>query len=368
VGILSALTGYNPVAKPSVTASVGIMPTLGLSFEQGFYVTRTDAMSVPALARARNIIAGTIGTLPLDAYDRATGAYIEGKTFLEQPDKSCAYVVTVAYTAEDLLFRGVAYWMIMDVWPEDGRPKAARRIDPSRITYQVDPITGLIIDGFYIDGRAVPNSGVGSLIMFNGIDEGLLARAGRTIKTAIDLEKAAQRMANEPAPSMVLKNSGVDLPENQVTSLLNNWKSARQNRATAYLGGNINVEAFGFDAMQMQLVEARRHLSTEIARAVGIPAWYLNAEYASETYSNVQQERRTLIDFSLRPILHAIEERLSMDDITPRNQEVRFDLDDYMRGNPMDMADYVEKLLNLQLIDIPQAQEMLEILPSKEQA
>jgi HK97 family phage portal protein len=204
--------------------------------------------------------------------------------------------------------------------------------------------------------------------MFNGIDEGLLARAGRTIKTAIDLEKAAQRMANEPAPSMVLKNSGVDLPENQVTSLLNNWKSARQNRATAYLGGNINVEAFGFDAMQMQLVEARRHLSTEIARAVGIPAWYLNAEYASETYSNVQQERRTLIDFSLRPILHAIEERLSMDDITPRNQEVRFDLDDYMRGNPMDMADYVEKLLNLQLIDIPQAQEMLEILPSKEQA
>ena len=46
--------------------------------------TRNIAMSVPAVARARNIICGTIGSLPLEQYNRLTGAHIEPQRVINQ--------------------------------------------------------------------------------------------------------------------------------------------------------------------------------------------------------------------------------------------------------------------------------------------
>jgi hypothetical protein len=46
-------------------------------------------------------------------------------------------------------------------------------------------------------------SGVGSLVVFYGNDEGLLNRAGRTIRAGAELERAAAMYAREPVPSMV---------------------------------------------------------------------------------------------------------------------------------------------------------------------
>jgi hypothetical protein len=45
------------------------------------------------------------------------------------------------------------------------------------------------------------------------------------------------------------------------------------------------------------------------------------------TYSNaVRNERRSLVDFSLRPILKSVEERLSLPDFVPNPVMVRFAL------------------------------------------
>jgi hypothetical protein len=57
-----------------------------------------------------------------------------------------------------------------------------------------------------------------------------------------------------------------------------------------------------------------------------------------------------------------IEQRLSMPDITPITQEVRFDLDDYLRGNAIDQIEVVGKMLELGLIDIPAGRRMLDLV------
>lgn len=326
-------------------------------------ISYDQAMTVPACARARNIIAGTIGTLGLNAFNKTTGAKIEGRSILEQPDPALATNVMHTWTASDILFYGQAFWQVLETSTEDGRPTRARRIDPLRVSFQTDSITNAVIDGFWIDGYQAPMAGPGSVIYFAGTDNGVLNRGGRTLKTAIDLEAAASRMANEPVPTMVIKNSGVDLPPEQVSNLLASWKAARQSRATAYLSGPLDVQAFGFDANQLQLTEARQFIASEISRLVGLPAWYLNAEAASMTYTNVTSERRSLVDFSLKPILHSIEERLSMDDITPRGQVVRFDLDDYLRGNPMEQVEVIGKMIELGLISVDEAREEMDLAP-----
>ena len=331
-------------------------------------VSRSDAMQVPAVARARNIICGTIGTLGLNAYNDITYAEVEGRSLLKQPDPALPLAVTMAWTIEDLLFQGQAFWVVLAVSPEDGRPTQARRIDPMRVTFTTDTQTDEIINGFYLDGYLTPITGVGSLIMFSGIDEGILNRGGRTISTALELEKAVSRMAAEPNPTMVIKNTGVDLPPEQVSSLLSSWAAARQKRSTAYLSGPLDVTTFGYDAQQMELSQSRLNTAAEIARMCNIPAWYLNAESASATYSSVTQERRSLIDFSLRPYMSCVEERLSMNDLTPRGQTVRFDLDDYLRGNPMEQIDVLTKMLDAGLITVDEAREEMDLAPRGNEA
>jgi hypothetical protein len=61
-----------------------------------------------------------------------------------------------------------------------------------------------------------------------------------------------------------------------------------------------------------------------------IPAYLLAIDQSGMTYANAQQARQDLILFGARPILHAIQERLSMDDILPRGRHVEFALDEYL--------------------------------------
>lgn len=364
MGFFQDLFAVNPAASTKVEAAA-VVPYQNayFSFDVPTTVARMDAMTVPAVARARGIMCGTAGSLPIHAYNKSTQARVYGNPLLTQPDPDLPLSVTMAYTAEDLLFNGWAVWQILAVNPEDGRPTQARRLDPETVSWNTNTPQGTQITQFWVLGQPVPMSGVGSLIMFNGIDEGILVRGGRTINSAIQLEKAINRMAAEPVPTTVLKNSGVDMPADKVTEMLAGWKRARQERSTAYLAGNLEIQTLGFDATQMQLAENRMGIASEIARLMNIPAWYLNAEAASMTYTNVTSERRSLIDFSIRPtLLIPIEQRLSMADITPITQEVRFDLDDYLRGNPIEQIEVVRGMLELGLIDIPEARGMLDLV------
>jgi HK97 family phage portal protein len=366
MGFIDFLLGNNLEKSPQVEAKASVQIPYYQDYFSAFNtfrIGRADAMQVPAVARARNIICGTIGTLGLNAYNDMTYAKIEGRSLLKQPDPALPLCTTITWTCEDLLFHGHAYWLVLAVSPEDGRPTQARRIDPTRVTFTTDLNTQEIVNGFYLDGALVPPMGVGSLIMFSGMDEGILNRGGRTISTALKLEEAVQRMASEPNPTMVIKNTGVDLPAEQVSSLLASWKQSRATRSTAYLSGPLDVQTFGYDATQMELSQSRLNTASEIARLCNIPAWYLNAESASATYSNVSAERRSLVDFSLSPIMHAIEERLSMNDLTPRGQEVRFDLDDYLRGNPLEEIQVLTAMLNAGLISIDEARAEMDLAP-----
>lgn len=326
------------------------------------FATRAESMQVPAVARARNIICGTIGSLPLERYSAMTGKHLSSSPLLYQPDPNSPRPVTYAWLAESIWLYGIGYLQVLEQYAEDGRPSRARWIDPLRVSPILDS-TGLMVIGYEVDATRVPDAGVGSLIAFPGIDEGLLRRAGKTIKTASELESAAYRAAQEPTPTLALKNTGVDLPSDKVAELSARWKQMRRERATAYLMPGLDLQVIGFDPKSQQLVEARQFMASELARACGIPAWYLNAETASMTYSNTEQERRTLVDFSLRPILSAIEARLSMPDVMPRAIEVRFDLDDFMRGNATERLDNTIKMLDAGLITLEQAQAREDLSP-----
>jgi HK97 family phage portal protein len=247
---------------------------------------------------------------------------------------------------------------------DGGRVRAWTRVSPERVTVDTD-FLNTEINGYKVDGKAVPLQGVGSLIRFDGPDEGLLHRAGKTIAAAVYLENAAVNYAKEPSPMMVLKSNGTNLTADRISALLSAWKTARQSRNTAFLNADIDLQQFGFDPKTMQLAEARQYVALELARACGIPAYFLSAEQTSMTYSNAVTERRSLVDFSLRPILKAIEERLSLPDFVPNPVMVRFALDDFLRGNALERAQVYEILNRIGAMSVEQIQREEDLIPNE---
>lgn len=344
---------------PSVNKAVAYTPW---GIIDSYSVTRETAMQVPSVARARNVICNTLGSIPLELYAR-DGRQMRNPSWMEQPDLNTPRSVTMAWTIDSLAFFGRAYWQVTNTYAEDGRPSRFQWIDPRRITWETNSSNTQIAQ-YFVDLNPVPMAGVGSLITFQALDDGVLARGGKTIATAHALENAAYNASQDPVPMGILKNTGFDLTDDQIISSLNAWKQARKSKSTAYLNSNFEYQTVGFDSKQMQLVEARSHIASEIARMMNVPAYVVGADQMSNmTYSNAVDVRKDLVNNTLRGYITAIEDRLNMVDITATGTYVRFDLDDYLREDAKTRTEIVTTLLSNGIIDINEARGMEDLAP-----
>ena len=327
-------------------------------------VNRLQAMSVPAVANCRNLIATTIAGIPMEIYDLATGEEVPAPVWLKQPDKRSPRSNTIAWTVDSLIFYGVAYWQVKEVYADDGRPARFEWIQNDRVTVKLDQYNQNV-DYYMINNEKLPMDGVGSLVTFQSLDQGLLLRAARTIKSAIDLEMATNVATSTPQPSGYIKNTAGDLPDDKVQALLNTWRTARQNRATAYLTSTLDYVPTSYSPKDMTYNESAQYLATQIARAMNVPTHMIDAEQLkSNTYQNVIDARKDFLTYTLYPYIDVIQSRLSMDDITSRGQQVRFGIDDtFLKADAMERLNVIEKLLSLGLIDVNQAKQMEDLTP-----
>lgn len=331
------------------------------------FMDRNIALQVPTVTRCRNLIAGVISSIDLELYNKSTGKELESPVWLEQPDIRQPRSVTIAYTVDALLFYGVSYWRVTSLYADDLRPSGFEFVPNTRVTVTTNQL-GTEVAYYSVDGVQVPMSGIGSLVTFQSLLPGVLQTGGRTIQAALDVQKAAAVAAATPMATGFIKNNGADLPEAQVQGILASWKSARQNRSTAYLTSTLDYQTVGFSPKDMTYNESSQYLSTEISRLMNCPAFMVSADMNnSMTYQNVLDSRKEFVAYSLQPFISAIENRLSLDDITRRGNVVRFAIDEsFLRADTMARLEAIEKLLALGLIDVEQAQSMEQLSPMGE--
>ena len=373
MGLLSAL-GINKKTE-SVTAQYApaIMDT---AYGYGSFTTgvgnfpggldRNLAMQVPTVSRCRNLIAGVVSYLPLKLYKKSNGEELGNPLWLDQPDYRQPRSVTLSWTVDSLIFFNCAYWRCTELYADDLRPSRFEWIANNRVTFTTNKF-GTEITDYFVDGIKAPMSGIGSLITFQGLTGGgVLQTAARTIQSALDLEKAAAVSAQTPMPSGYIKNTGADLPEQQVSGLLAQWKQSRQNRSTAYLTSTLSYETTGFSPKEMAYVESIQYSSTQVARAMNVPPFMVSSDMNnSMTYQNVLDSRKEFVSYTLQPYICAIEDRLSMDDITPRGHVVKFAIEEsFLRADTMKRLEAIEKMLQLGLIDVEDAKEMENMTPN----
>lgn len=325
-------------------------------------ISRKDAMSVPSVARARNLICGTVASIPLEYYNKSTGEVMAAPRWINQLAKNQPSFVTLTWIVDSLLFYGISYLRVTERYAEDGRPSAFEWIANARVTFTTD-LEGIMVTQYYVDAAPID---MNDIVTIQGFDEGVLERASRTIQSAIDVERAAAQNSANPQPAGFLKNSGADLPAAEVSGLLAAWKRARQNNSTAYLTSTLDYSPVAFSPKDMMYNEAVQNLSTQIARAMNVPAYYLSADQnTTMTYANVQDERKQFYALSIEPYVQAIQSRLSMNDISTAGHEVRFAVfDTFLKNDPLVELQVIEKLLALGLVTPEQAMEMTDLTPN----
>ena len=375
MGLLSSLRLVNDTRPaPESQAQIKAEYAVPVSYSSNWLyeyqpatISRMAALAVPSVSRCRNIIVNIIAPLEYCMYRASDEIKLEAPLWLRQPDYRQPRAATMAATLDSLIFYDVAYWEVLETYTADGRPARFGFVDPTRVAPKLNRTQSEILS-YSVDGSERPENGVGSLITFQGLNGGgVLARGGRTIQAAPDLEKAVALTANTPIPSGIIRNSGADLPEDQIAGLLASWRNARQNKSTAYLTQNLSFEPTQFSPEDLSWNAARQYFATEISRLMNLPAHYLSADInSSDVYSNIQDERRQLVDISLIGYITAIESRLSMDDICPRGQYVRAEINEsFLRSDPMTRLNVLEKMLTLNLITVEQARIMEDLAPSE---
>lgn len=364
-----------PESKPE---SVSVAPSgLGLGSIIGFgdgFVTRDTAMGVPAFRRAVNLVGTTLGQMHL-RQETGSREPIQTSPLLRQLDPKRTNVAVMSDIYTDLALWGAAYlfnprWNSEAGWRYAGSSKRKHR---SLQVLRPEDVAEVRRDGYTIyqyDDRGVSHPvqvPIEAVVGFEATAGHWLRDGATAINTALLLEQAVRMYAQTPIPTTILKNTGPRKTPQQVEELLAIVEESRRRRSTAYVGRDLELESFGFDANQIALTDARAQAILDIARVTGIPALYLSQGIngSSTYYSNLTQQRIDLHS-ALQPFATAIEQRMSFDDITGEGSSVTVDFGPFLRIDPLMRAELYSKLIPLGIMTPEEARAFEELTPSSE--
>ena len=293
------------------------------------------ALSVPTVARAISLLSTVCATLDIRSYtlqwtgQRYEKLYVEGESWMNRPDPRTTRNFIFSKTARDLILYGRAFWMITSRY-STGYPATFQWLPANlcETPNNAPPEWFGPADSVQFNGHPLD---VSQLVQFHSGSIGVIYQGRRAIQIALRLDQSAERFAtNEIAAGYLQQKGGEPMSGEELAEMAAAWAANRRTNAIGALNELVSFESFDVDPSKLQLVEGREYQTKELSRLMDIPAYLLAIDQSGMTYANAQQARQDLILFGARPLLHALQERLSMDDILPRGRHVEFAVDDYL--------------------------------------
>jgi hypothetical protein len=281
-------------------------------------LTRASAMTIPAVARQRHLVCGTVASCPLVV---AQGAIPlpEQPRWTTRTDGPLSPYHRMLWTADDLLFHGWSLW-----WAHRGHGGellSAERIPTER--WEADELNRIKVDGEYVNDAS-------RIILIPGPHEGILNFGSPALMRMLDNLDAAATAARNPSAYLELHYTGdVPLTDTEIDSLIDRWAQARRgdNGGVSYTGKNLEVKEHGTHEAHL-LIEGRNADAVDASRMVSSPAAMADATAAgaSLTYETTSGRNQQFLDYGAKFYMDPIAARLSMDDVVPRGQRTAFDI------------------------------------------
>lgn len=302
----------SPWAPPSSLTRIAYSDIFGA---KPVGATRRDAMRVPAIAKGRALICGTLSAQPLAQYDHAVR--VDAAAWLYRSAVQ-APQTRMRWTLDDLIFGGTALWYL----ERDGdQIIEATRVRPDE--WDLDDDLRILVRGQVMSAEQV--------ILFEGPQEGLCDIAAEDIQASIAMTRAWANRVDAPVPLMALRvesTQDFNLTEEEVQQTVDDWEEARRHGGTAFLPAGLALDVHGTVATDL-FVNGRNAARLDFANYLNLPGSLLDGSTAtaSLTYQTQEGSRNELLDYSLRYWAAPIEERLSQDDVCPPGQRVEFDVE-----------------------------------------
>jgi HK97 family phage portal protein len=297
-------------------------------------ITESTTLSIPAAYRCVQIISDTAASLPLHAY-RGKTQLNRTPDILRQPDPTDTRMSTLAAVFTSLLIDGNAYLLVGNR-DSLGFPRSFVVLAPGAVALtvrngvRVYSVAGQSYDAedvLHIRGMTLPGHDVGL---------GPLAMQRRALGLAIAGEDhAAELYVNGAIPAGIL-SSEQELTQAEADAAKASFIAAHggRQRSPAVLSGGMDYKTLSFSAADLELVESRRFSAQQICTIFGVPSWIVGVGSTdSRTYSNVQDDNRAFVSWTLRPHLSRVEQSLST--LLPRGQEAKFNLDALLRADTL---------------------------------
>lgn len=284
--------------------------------------TRSAAMRIPSVARARNLVVSSICRMPL--VDQVDGAPAETQPLWLTRSRHAAPQLRLAWTVDDLIFYGMSCWLVERY--ADGRMVSdAHRLNWGEWSLNADMRVEVL-------GHEVPNENV---IVFTGLHEGVLDYGKDSLDDTRTLYRNVRtRLATPSAGVNLHQTGGRDLTDDEIDTLIDRWAIARR-------GGNggVSFTSKDIEAVDMPgddgklLIEARNAAAVDVARVIGVSAGLIDATTptASLNYETRTGRNEEFVDRDLELYITPLEARLSQPDVTPNGHTIVVDQGEFTR-------------------------------------
>ena len=323
------------IARAATAGAVDLLSPLELAIREAVERRSTGAAltpwELPIVVACRQLIADTVGQLPMIAY-RGAQPRPDQPAIVVRPDPFEPRWQTLHRLCNNLTGWGHA-WLIPSASYANDYPAAVRVVDASRAHGVFDP-SGRLVDVFH-DGRRLEPGSEAILVPWRVTQVGSFGaapmndcfRAAEYLAALYDMAGSYWE-AGFPSIAVMVKQA---LNPTQTAELKSQVLSAWARRhEPAVIDRDGQLAPVGSSAVESQLIESIAVANTEIARAFGVMPSLVNVQAGdSLTYATTEGEFSKWLKVGLGSYLMRIEAAFS--DLTPYGTTVRFDTTELLR-------------------------------------
>ena len=321
----------------------------GLDFDlqnnSGTFIDEENVYKLSGVSAAVSLIAGTISTLPMDAWVRRNGQknLMRPKPdWVNRPDVSFVdRTPFISSIISSLMLDGNAFIRIFR--DNEGLPVNLTVLNPTKIKVKRNGVGRVLFE--YEEDQKTYTSDEILHIVESVMRPGQIRGVSRVeeMKDALGLGLAldayAQRFFGQGTSGHYALITDQALTEEQAKTLAKSVDSRhggwRKSHKTLVLHSGLKIEDIGVDPEKTQLLDSRRMFIEDLCRIWNIPSHMMNLP-GTNTYSSVEATQIEFVTHTLRPYVSIIENTLStLLQVYPNGQGafIEFNMNSLLRGD-----------------------------------